>query len=94
VDYMYHGLTLPSDEAWEKGAEALSTAALSMKQAGADANTNQRLAALEGRVHELAARARDVGGTSGRAAIYAELLSGCGECHGQQGRVLGPGAPK
>lgn len=94
VDYMYHGLTAPSDEAWEKGADALSTATLMTKLAGADANSTQRMAALEARVHELADRARRVSGTTGRAAIYAELLSGCGECHGQQGRVLGPGAPK
>lgn len=94
VDSMYFGLIAPSDEAWVDGAEALMKATLSTKQTAPDEATAQRLRALEQRVHTLADRARDVRGTSGRAAIYAELLSGCGECHGMQGRVIGPGAPK
>jgi len=94
VDYMYHGLTAPSDQAWMEGAEALKKTTLSTKQPAADQAAAQKFAALEARVHTLADRARTVHGTSGRAAIYAELLSGCGECHGLQGRVIGPGAPK
>jgi hypothetical protein len=31
---------------------------------------------------------------NGRAAIYGEVISGRGTCHGLHGRVWGPGVPK
>jgi cytochrome c553 len=94
VDYMYYGLVAPSDDAWTQGAEALKKSTLATSHKGGDAEMTKRLTSLEQRVQTLADRARNVVGTSGRAAIYAELISGCGECHGLQGRVIGPGAPK
>jgi cytochrome c553 len=94
VDLMYQGIVAPSDELWNKGAAELKAAPLARKDLPRDPALTNEVAASEARTHQLAEKALTTRDANGRAAIYGDVISGCGSCHGLHGRVWGPGVPK
>jgi len=78
TERLWEGLTVPSSEAWTKGANALSTTpfpAELLKQGG----VHSRSAA--GDFARLVGKAPTKKKVEERAALYAELLVTCGGCH-------------
>jgi cytochrome c553 len=94
VDLMYQGLVGPSDAQWMKGAKELTTSPLARNDLPRDPALTNDIAAAEARTHQLAEKALQTKDTNGRAAIYGDIIAGCGQCHGLHGRVWGPGVPK
>lgn len=94
VDLMWEGLIKPSDDSWKKGAERLKGTPMAAKDLPDDPALTQEIRDFEARVHGLADKARSAQGSKARAAVYGEIISGCGSCHGLHGRVWGPGVPK
>jgi hypothetical protein len=78
TERLWDGLTVPSSEAWQAGAKALSTTpfpAEILKQGG----VHGRSAA--GDFGKLVVKAPTAKTLEERAALYAELLVTCGGCH-------------
>jgi len=94
VDLMYQGLIGPSDELWVKGAQELKGSPLARNDLPRDPALTNDVAAAEAKTHQLAEKAVQTKDMKSRAAIYGEVISGCGTCHGLHGRVWGPGVPK
>jgi cytochrome c553 len=94
VDYMYQGLAAPSDRLWVQGADMLKAAPLEKGSLPADAKLTEEIKAFEGKVHEIAERARRASEPKTRVLVYSEIISGCAECHGLHGKAWGPGLPK
>jgi cytochrome c553 len=94
VDLLYRGLVAASDQTWKEGAAALEGSPLTRRNLPMDPALTNDVVAFEAKVHQLADKAADTKDTNGRAAIYGELIAGCGSCHGLHGRVWGPGVPK
>ena len=94
TDLMYQGLTMPSEERWQKGLDAMKGAPLAEKDLPKDAKLTKEIAALEKKVHELAAQAKNTTDLGTKVALYGEYLSGCAGCHSLHGKMWGPGLPK
>jgi hypothetical protein len=94
TDLMYQGLTMPSEQRWQKGLAAMQGAPLAEKDLPKDAKLTKEILALEKRVHELAAKAKTVTDLGTKVAFYGEYLGGCAGCHSLHGRIWGPGLPK
>ena len=78
TERLWEGLTVPSSEAWQAGAKALSTTpfpAEILKQGG----VHGRSAASD--FGKLVVKAPTAKTLEERAALYAELLVTCGGCH-------------
>ncbi len=78
TERLWEGLAIPSSEAWNKGANALSTEpfpAQLLKEGGVDV----RSAAKD--FEKLVAKAPAKKTAQERAGLYAELLVTCGTCH-------------
>jgi cytochrome c553 len=94
VDLMYQGIVGPSDQLWNKGATELKGAPLAKNDLPRDPALTNEVVAFEARTHQLAEKALATKDANGRAAIYGEIIGGCGACHGLHGRIWGPGVPK
>ena len=94
TDLLYQGLTMPSEERWQKGLAAMQSSPLAEKGLPKDAKLTKEIVALEKRVHELAAKAKTATDLGTKVAFYGEYLSGCATCHSLHGKVWGPGLPK
>ena len=94
TDLMYQGLTMPSEERWQKGLDAMQVSPLAEKDMPKDAKLTKEILALEKKVHELAAQAKKTTDLGTKVALYGEYLSGCAGCHSLHGKVWGPGLPK
>jgi cytochrome c553 len=94
TDLMYQGLTMPSEERWQKGLAAMQGSPLADKELPKDTKLTKEIAALEAKVHELAAKAKVTTDLGTKVALYGEYLAGCAGCHGLHGKVWGPGLPK
>jgi mono/diheme cytochrome c family protein len=94
TDLMYQGLTMPSEERWQKGLDAMQVSPLAEKDMPKDAKLTKEIVALEKRVHEVAAQAKKTTDVGTKVALYGEYLSGCAGCHSLHGKVWGPGLPK
>jgi cytochrome c553 len=94
VDLMYQGIVAPSDDLWNKGAAELKGAPLSRKDLPHDPALTNEILASEVKTHQLADKALVTKDANGRAALYGDIISGCGGCHGLHGRIWGPGVPK
>lgn len=94
TDLMYQGLTMPSEERWQKGLDAMKGSPLAEKDMPKDAKLTKEILALEKTVHELAAKAKQTTDLGTKVALYGEYLSGCAGCHSLHGKVWGPGLPK
>lgn len=82
ADAMWTGLMAPSDDAWVKGAEAMSGAPLTHDTISPNKTVVKALAKLADESHALAGKARTAE-ASGRGAAYADFLVGCSACHQQ-----------
>ncbi len=94
ADLLYQGLAQPSEDMWKKGAEAMRSSPLSLREFRPDAGVTGEVHAFELRVHEIADRAMKAADRAAKVAIYGEVIGGCSSCHGLHGRVFGPGLPK
>lgn len=94
TDLMYQGLTMPSEERWQKGLAAMQGSPLAEKELPRDTKLTKEIAALESRVHELAAKAKATSDLGTKVALYGEYLAGCAGCHSLHGTMWGPGLPK
>jgi len=94
TDLMYQGLTMPSEDRWQKGLVAMQGSPLSEKDMPKDAKLTKEIVELEKKVHELAAKAKTATDLGTKVALYGEYLSGCAGCHSLHGKVWGPGLPK
>ena len=94
TDLLYQGLVIPSGQRWEKGLAAMEGTPLTEKDLPKDAKLTQDVAALEKKVHELAAKAKATTDIGMKVAFYGEYIGGCAGCHELHGKVWGPGLPK
>lgn len=84
ADRLWEGLALPSNAAWEAGADAFAGAPLPTDELAFENPEGVR--ALANRTHELGRRAGLETEPSLRARTYGELLSTCAACHQMTGR--------
>ena len=76
----WFGLTMPSDESWKSGADALLNAPAA--PIGKDGKpVGEAMAARLEEVRGLARRALTATAAPDRAALYAEFLGKCSSCH-------------
>ena len=94
TELMYQGLVMPSEERWQKGLASMQAAPLAEKDLPKDAKLTKDVAALEKKVHEMAARAKTATDLGTKVAFYGEYIAGCAGCHELHGKVWGPGLPK
>ena len=78
TERLWEGLYIPSADAWNAGAKALSTDPFP-KQAVHDAGVDARAAASD--FVKLSAKAPTKKTIEERAGLYAEMLVTCGACH-------------
>jgi cytochrome c553 len=84
ADRLWDGLVLPSNAAWEGGADAFAGVPLDTDDLAFDNPEGVR--ALANRTHELGRRAGLETEPSLRARTYGELLSACAACHQMTGQ--------
>ena len=84
ADRLWDGLVLPSNAAWEGGADAFAGVPLATDDLAFDNPEGVR--ALANRTHELGRRAGLETEPSLRARTYGELLSACAACHQMTGQ--------
>ena len=84
ADRLWEGLVLPSNPAWEEGADAFAGIPLATDDLVFDNPEGVR--ALANRTHELGRRAGLETEPSLRARTYGELLSTCAACHQMTGQ--------
>jgi cytochrome c553 len=84
ADRLWDGLALPSNAAWEAGADAFAGVPLATDDLAFDNPEGVR--ALANRTHELGRRAGLETEPSLRARTYGELLSTCAACHQMTGQ--------
>jgi hypothetical protein len=94
TDLLYQGLVIPSEERWQKGLAAMATTPLAEKDLPKDAKLTKEVAALEKKVHAMAANAKKAADIGTKVAFYGEYIGGCAGCHELHGKVWGPGLPK
>jgi len=80
-EQLWDGLVVPSDEAWNWGALALSETQLAPEQLTPGKTPAQRVADLTQTVRALGRRAVDVQRVDMRVDLYGNLLATCAECH-------------
>jgi hypothetical protein len=90
-DQLMEGLVLPSQTAWNDGAQALRTAPITRGKLPKDPKLTPEVMAGEQRLHQLANRAAAATATPDRVAVYGEMLATCGSCHALHPNVWGPG---
>ena len=94
TDLLYQGLVMPSGDRWQKGLTAMEGTPLAEKDLPKDAKLTKEVAALEKKVHEMAAKAKTTTDIGTKVAFYGEYIGGCAGCHALHGKVWGPGLPK
>jgi cytochrome c553 len=90
AERLWDGLVVPSDDAWNAGALALSEGPLSPDELTPGKSSVPRVGELAGAVHDLAHRAVALDRAGARAQTYGQVLATCAECHQWLGG--GPGA--
>jgi cytochrome c553 len=85
AERLWDGLVVPSDDAWNAGALALSDDPLAPGQLTPGKSSVLRAGELAGAVHDLARRAVSLEHASARAQAYGQLVATCAECHQRLG---------
>ncbi|HJL20067.1 MAG TPA: hypothetical protein RMH99_30660 [Sandaracinaceae bacterium LLY-WYZ-13_1] len=80
VERMWEGLMLADPERFDRGARALEEAPLTGDEPVEDENP-PGVSRIAVRIHARARDAREAADMAERAAIYGDLLGGCGACH-------------
>lgn len=85
---LWDGLSVPSADAWVKGAEAMADAPLTPEAAAGPQSVPKEIDALAKDVHAIAEKARGLKDpaasgpvVSDRAAAYGKFLQTCASCH-------------
>jgi cytochrome c553 len=78
---LWDGLVVPSDEAWNWGALALSEAQLTPEQLTPGKSPAQGVVDMTQTVRALGHKAADVERVDVRADLYGDLLATCAACH-------------
>ncbi len=86
AERLWEGVTGPSDNAWQRGADALAATDIFGDQ-GEAVLISEFVRERDRHLHELAESAKIASALDERADLYARMLSTCGECH-QAIRVL------
>jgi cytochrome c553 len=81
AEQLWDGLVVPSDEAWNWGALALSETQLTPEQLTPGKSPVQRIVDMTQTVRALGREASDVERVDARADLYGDLLATCAECH-------------
>ncbi len=91
TERLWDGLVVPSDDAWNAGALALSEAPLMPEQLTPGKSPVPKVGELARTVHDLAVKAAGADRVDARADVYGELLATCAECHKWLGDGPHPG---
>ena len=81
AERMWEALTVPSEEAWRKGAEAMADAPLSPQAVAKDKSVPANIEKLTKEVHDIAEAARADRDSMKWATAYASFLGDCAGCH-------------
>jgi hypothetical protein len=83
AEQMWLGLTVPSHEAWIRGAEAISAHWDPLSGASGEAGpaTDESVVRLIESIREMGPELREAQTSLARARAYGQLLSDCGGCH-------------
>ncbi len=87
TERLWDGLVVPSDDAWNAGALALSEAPLMPEELTPGKTPAPRLGELAQTVHDLGRKAVSVERVDARANLSGDVLATCAECH----KLLGGG---
>jgi cytochrome c553 len=93
ADLLYRGLVVPSNQSWNRGADALTgdPVELALKR---ESTPQPEIEALARQLHDLAQQARKAEAPRSRSEIYGQMLATCSRCHRQQGVEIRRGAPR
>lgn len=80
TERLWEGVTGPWDNAWERGADALTTIQV-FGDLGPETILSDELLLREQELRDLGAEAKTTTALDARAALYGRLLSTCGACH-------------
>lgn len=78
IDELWQGLVLPSDAAWQAGAEAMASGSPDFAPGE---SSDETFALLLAELRALGAQAREATSAADRAEGYAALLARCAGCH-------------
>ncbi len=83
ADLLYRGLVVPSDDSWNRGADALTgdPVELELKRGS---TPQPEIEALAKQLHGLAQQARKATDARARSEIYGQMLATCSDCHKKQ----------
>jgi hypothetical protein len=81
IEQMWIGLVYPSEEAWRRGADGLSFAALKPEAVTKNAVLAKQLTTLAMRVYTLGAEGARAQGLQVRGEVYGKLVATCMDCH-------------
>ena len=82
---LWDGLVVPSNDAWQVGALALSEAPLSPELLTPGRSPVPRVGDLVQSVHNLGRKAQTLESADARAELYGHVLATCSSCHGWSG---------
>jgi cytochrome c553 len=91
ADRLWDGIVVPSDDAWNAGALALSDDPLAPGELTPGKSPVPGVEELGAAVHDLAYQAASTERTEVRATLYGGILATCAECHKRLGGGPGPG---
>jgi cytochrome c553 len=80
VDLLYRGLVVPSDDSWNRGADALTGDPVELELTRG-AETQPEIQALARQIHALARQAGTATDSKSRSEIYGQMLATCSDCH-------------
>jgi cytochrome c553 len=89
TERLWEGVTGPWDLAWQRGAEALADIQV-FGEAATGLALSDDLRRRERQLREIGEEAGTATALDARAAVYARLLSTCGECHRESGVQFEP----
>jgi cytochrome c553 len=90
ADQLLQGLIVPSNSLWRAGAEGLVAAPLHPKDLPVNSTLRREMAPTEERIHRIASDAIQATDSRARASFYAQILSGCADCHKLNPKLWGP----
>lgn len=90
TERLWEGVTGPFEEAWGRGAEALSDVRVFEKE---KEKVKSSLLKLEAELRDLGLQAKATTGLHYRAELYGRLLVTCAKCHREAGITIKPAKP-
>ena len=93
AEQLWDGLVVPSEQAWNSGALALSEAEVTPEQLTPGKSPAPRVVELSQMVRALGRKGADAERVDVRADLYGDLLTTCAECHQWLGGGPTPAEP-